>query len=47
MVASARARNEGSIEVLRATLIAAIPAMLLLALMFYGFVNTILESNGA
>jgi hypothetical protein len=47
LVATARARNEGSTEVLRATLIAAIPAMLLLALMFYGFVNTILGSNGA
>jgi ABC-type lipoprotein release transport system permease subunit len=47
LVATARARNERSSEVLRATLIAAIPAMLLLALMFYGFVNTILGSSGA
>ena len=47
LVATARARNEGSSELLRATLIAAIPALLLLALMFYGFVNTILGSSGA
>jgi hypothetical protein len=47
LVATARARNEGSNDVLRATLIAAIPAMLLLVLMFYGFVNAMLESRGA
>jgi hypothetical protein len=47
LVATARARNEGFSEVLRATLIAAIPALLFLALMFYGFFNTILGSSGA
>jgi len=47
LVATARARNEASSEVLRATLIAAIPALLLLALMFYGFVKTMLGSSGA
>ena len=47
LVATARARNERSHEVLRATLIAAIPAMLLLGLMVYGFVNTILGRSGA
>src|SRR5262245_42864984 len=46
LVATARARNEGSSDVLRATVIAAIPAMLLLSLMLYGFVNTILGSSG-
>ena len=47
LVVTARARNEQSSEVLRVTLIAAIPALLLLALMFYGFVNTIFGSRGA
>jgi hypothetical protein len=42
LVATSRGRNEGSTEMLRATLIAAIPGMLLLALMFYGFLNAIL-----
>ena len=46
LVATARGRNEVSTEVLRATLIAAIPAMLLLAVMFYGFVSAILRSRG-
>jgi hypothetical protein len=39
---TARERNEGSTAALRATLIAAIPGMLLLALMLYGFVNAML-----
>jgi hypothetical protein len=42
LVVTARERNEGSTAVLRATLIAAIPGMLLLALMLYGFVNAML-----
>ena len=42
LVVTARQRNEGSTVVLRATLIAAIPGMLLLALMLYGFVNAML-----
>ena len=46
LVATARARNERSSELLHATLMAAIPALLFLALMFYGFVNTILGSSG-
>ncbi len=43
LVATSRSRNEGSTEILRATLVAAIPGMILLALMLYGFVNAILE----
>jgi len=39
LVATARERNESSTAMLRATLIAAIPGMLFLALMLYGFVN--------
>jgi hypothetical protein len=42
LVVTARERNEGSTAALRATLIAAIPGMLLLALMLYGFVNAML-----
>lgn len=45
LVATSRERNEGSGETLRATLIAAIPGLLLLALMFYGFVNAILKTS--
>jgi hypothetical protein len=41
--AAARERHERSKEVLRATVIAAIPGMLLLALMLYGLVNTMLD----
>jgi hypothetical protein len=41
LVVTARERNEGSTAVLRATLVAAIPGMLLLALMLYGFVNAV------
>ena len=44
LVATSRERNEGSRETLRATLIAAIPGLLLLALMFYGFVSAILKT---
>jgi hypothetical protein len=43
LVATSRGRNEGAAEMLRATLIAAIPGMLLLALMVFGFVNAILR----
>jgi len=43
LVVTSRERHEGSAAMLRATLIAAIPGMLLLALMFYGFVTAILE----
>ena len=42
LVVTARERNEGFTAVLRATLIAAIPGMLLLGLLVYGFVNAIL-----
>ena len=47
LVATARERSEGTREVLRATLIAAIPGMLLLAYMLYGFVNAGLRSRSA
>jgi hypothetical protein len=44
LVATCPERNERSTEMLRSTLIAAIPGVLLLALMFYnGFVNAILK----
>jgi hypothetical protein len=43
LVATSHGRKEGSAEILRATLVAAIPGMLLLVLMVYGFVNAILE----
>lgn len=43
LVVTTRERNEGSTEVLRATLIAAIPGMLLLGLMVYEFVNAVLR----
>jgi hypothetical protein len=43
LVATSRERKVSSAEMLRATLIAAIPGMLLLALVLYGFVNAILE----
>ena len=39
LVVTARERNEDSTAALRATLIAAIPGMLLLALLLYGLVN--------
>ena len=42
LVVTARERNEGSTALLRATLIAAIPGMLLLVLMLYGFFNAVL-----
>ena len=42
LVVTARERNEGSTAALRATVIAAIPGMLFLALMLYGFVNAML-----
>ena len=42
LVATARERNEDFAAVLRATLIAAIPGMLLLGLLLYGFVNAVL-----
>ena len=42
LVVTARERNEGATAVLRATLIAASPGMLLLALMLYGIVNAML-----
>jgi hypothetical protein len=47
LVATARARNEDTTEMLRATLVAAIPGMMLLALIFYGLVNAWLGSRGA
>lgn len=45
--AAARERNESSKEMLRATVIAAIPGILLLALMLYGLVNTMLQGHRA
>ena len=42
LVVTARERHESSTAVLRATLIAAIPGMLFLALMLYGFVTAML-----
>ena len=42
LVVTARERNEGVTAVLRATLIAAIPGMLLLGLLVYGFVSAVL-----
>ena len=42
LVVTARERNEDVTAVLRATLIAAIPGMLLLGLLVYGFVNAVL-----
>ena len=42
LVATARGRNERSTAVLRAPLIAAIPGMLLLGLMFFGLVRSVL-----
>jgi ABC-type arginine transport system permease subunit len=47
LVATARARNEDTTEMLRATLIAAIPGMILVAFIFYGLVNAWLGSRGA
>jgi hypothetical protein len=47
LVVTARERNESSTALLRATLIAAIPGMLLFGLMLYGFVNAILGSRRA
>jgi hypothetical protein len=42
LVVTARERNEGFTAVLRATLIAAIPGMLLIGLLVYGFVTAVL-----
>ena len=42
LVVTARERNEAFTAVLRATLIAAIPGMLLLGLLVYGFVNAVI-----
>jgi hypothetical protein len=42
-----RERREGTTKLLRATLIAAIPGMLLLTYMFYGLVNAMLRSRDA
>lgn len=42
LVVTARERNERSSALVRATLIAAIPGMLLFAAMLYGFVKTLL-----
>ena len=42
LVVTARERNEAFTAVLRATLIAAIPGMLLLGLLAYGFVDAVL-----
>ena len=42
LVVTARERNEAFTAVLRATLIAAIPGMLLLGLLVYGFVTAVL-----
>jgi hypothetical protein len=47
LLASARARNEDTKGLLRATLMAAIPGMILLSLVFYGWVNALLRSRGA
>ena len=43
LVVTARERHEDFTAVLRATLIAAIPGMLLLGLLVYGFVNAVLS----
>jgi TRAP-type C4-dicarboxylate transport system permease large subunit len=45
--AAARERHESSKELLRATIVAAIPGMLLLALILYGLVSTMLEGHRA
>ena len=42
LVVTARERNEGFTAILRATVIAAIPGMLLVGLLLYGFVNALL-----
>ncbi len=47
LVATARGRNERSTTVLRATLIAAIPGLLLLGLMFFELVRAALGTRGA
>jgi hypothetical protein len=47
LVATTRGRHEESTALLRATLIAAIPGILLLGLMFFGFVSAALGTRGA
>jgi hypothetical protein len=42
LVVMARERNDDAAALLGATAIAAIPGLLLLALMFYGFVNAMI-----
>ena len=42
LVVTARERNEGFTAILRATVIAAIPGMLLVGLLVYGFVSALL-----
>jgi hypothetical protein len=47
LFAVARTRNEETRGLLRATFIAAIPGLILLALLLYGLVNALLRTRGA